>query len=135
MTTKEKTIQEQAREVAQELVNKEIDRKAIVNEITELREKFESLIEDGADSSYDVNNGIVFIQETVEYSVPNGLLQEISAKVKNPEKLSQELIEQKFNLNLKPTRKALKELRNSENPDLSSIVVQEEKSKVAIKTN
>ena len=72
MTTQEKTLNEQAREVAQKLVDLEITRKDVTNEMAELKEKFESLVEEGADSSYDLPQGQVFISNTIAYSVPDG---------------------------------------------------------------
>ena len=131
--TQEKTLNEQAREVAQKLVDLEITRKETVDEMAELKEKFEELVEEGADSSIDVNNGQVFISNTIAYSVPDGLKEEVVSKVKDASKLNPELIEQYFNTDLKLSRKAMKTLRNSSDPDLAQLVVQEEKSKVAIK--
>ena len=133
MTTQEKTLNEQARQVAQKLVDLEIDRKSIVDEMTELKEKFEELAEEGADSSIDVNNGQVFISNTIAYSVPDGLKEEVVSKVKDASKLNPELIEQYFNTDLKLSRKATNALRKSLDPDLAQLVVQEEKSKVTIK--
>lgn len=131
--TQEKTLNEQAREVAQKLVDLEITRKDVTNEMTELKEKFEELVEEGADSSIDVNNGQVFISNTIAYSVPDSLKEEVVSKVKDASKLNPELIEQYFNTDLKLSRKAMKTLRNSSDPDLAQLVVQEEKSKVVIK--
>ena len=133
MTTQEKTLNEQAREVAQKLVDLEITRKDVASEMSELKEKFYELVENGADSSIDVNNGQVFISNTITYSVPDGLKEEVVSKVKDASKLNPELIEQYFNTDLKLSRKATKALRNSSDPDLAQLVVQEEKSKVVIK--
>ena len=133
MTTQEKTLNEQAREVAQKLVDLEITRKDVISEMTELKEKFEELVEEGADSSYDLPQGQVFISNTIAYSVPDGLKEEVVSKVKDASKLNPELIEQYFNTDLKLSRKATKALRNSSDPDLAQLVVQEEKSKVSIK--
>lgn len=131
--TQEKTLNEQAREVAQKLVDLEITRKDVTSEMTELKEKFEELVEEGADSSIDVNNGQVFILNTIVYSVPDGLKEEVVSRVKDVSKLNPELIEQYFNTDLKLSRKATKALRDSSDPDLAQLVVQEEKSKVVIK--
>ena len=129
MTTKT----DEARTIASKLLNLEIDRKSIVDEQKSLKEQLMTLIDEGADSNYDFPQGLVFLSNTESFSVPDGLLAELDTKVKNPEKLSQELIDKYFNKKLAPTRRALKELRNSENPDLSSIVVQEEKQSIKIK--
>src|SRR5574344_2409157 len=116
-TTKEKTLSEQAREIAQKLVNLEIERKSIVDEVSELKEKFFELVEQGVDSTYDLPNGQVFISNTISYKIPDGLKQEVESRVKNPEKLSPELIKEYFDPDLKLSRKAMKTLRNSADPD------------------
>lgn len=131
MTTQTKT--EEARVVAQKLVNLELDRLAITEEQKQLKDELEILIENGADTTYDLPQGTVFVQESIKYEVSDGLKQEIEAKVKDNTKVSQELITKYFNQDLKPTRRALKEIRNSENPDLSQLVVQKPKSSIKIK--
>ena len=131
----EKTLSEQGREIAQKLVNLEIERKSIVDEVSELKEKFFELVEQGVDSTYDLPNGQVFISNTISYKIPDGLKQEVESKVKNPEKLSPELIKEYFNPDLKLSRKAMKTLRNSADPDLSKLVIQDEKAKLTIKVS
>lgn len=131
MTTQE--LNKEARELAQKLVDLEINRKDIMTEMSELKENFEQLVEDGADSSIDVNGGLVYIAETISYSVSDGLLEEIELKVRDITKISQELISTYFNKYLKLTKRGLKEIKNSENLDLSKLIVQKEKSSVKIK--
>ena len=133
MTTQEKTLNEQLREVAQKLVDLEINRKDIVSEMTELKENFEQLVEDGADASVDVNGGMVFIQDTIQYKIPEGLIQETEVKTKDASKLNPELLKQYFDPALKLSKSAVKALKNSSDVDLAKLVVQEEKSKVSIK--
>ena len=133
MTTQEKTLNEQLREVAQKLVDLEISRKDIMSEMSELKENFEQLVEDGADSSVDVNGGIVYIAETISYKIPDGLLEETEVKTKDASKLNPELLKQYFDPALKLSKSAVKALKNSSDVDLAKLVVQEEKSKVAIK--
>jgi len=133
MTTQEKTLNEQLREVAQKLVDLEINRKDIVSEMSELKENFEQLVEDGADASVDVNGGMVFIQDTIQYKIPEGLIQETEVKTKDASKLNPELLKQYFDPALKLSKSAVKALKNSSDVDLAKLVVQEEKSKVSIK--
>jgi hypothetical protein len=133
MTTQEKTLNEQLREVAQKLVDLEINRKDIVSEMTELKENFEQLVEEGSDTSVDVNGGMVFIQDTIQYKIPEGLIQETEVKTKDASKLNPELLKQYFDPALKLSKSAVKALKNSSDVDLAKLVVQEEKSKVSIK--
>lgn len=129
----EKTLNEQLREVAQKLVDLEINRKEIMSEMAELKENFEQLVEDGADSSVDVNGGIVYISETISYKIPDGLLEETEVKSKDASKLNPELLKQYFDPSLKLSKSAVKALKNNSDVDLAKLIVQEEKSKVAIK--
>lgn len=131
--TEEKTLNEQLREVAQKLVDLEINRKDIMSEMAELKENFEQLVEDGSDSSVDVNGGIVYIQESIQYKIPDGLLEETEVKSKDASKLNPELLKQYFDPALKLSKSAVKALKNSSDVDLAKLIVQEEKSKVAIK--
>ena len=133
MTTQEKTLNEQLREVAQKLVDLEINRKDIVDKMSELKENFEQLVEDGADSSIDVNGGLVYIAETIQYKIPEGLLEETEVKTKDASKLNPELLKQYFDPALKLSKSAVKALKNSTDVDLAKLVVQEEKSSVKIK--
>lgn len=133
MTTQEKTLNEQLREVAQKLVDLEISRKDIMSEMAELKENFEQLVEDGADSSIDVNGGLVYISETISYKIPEGLLEETEVKTKDASKLNPELLKQYFDPALKLSKSAVKALKNSSDVDLAKLVVQEEKSSVKIK--
>ena len=133
MTTQEKTLNEQLREVAQKLVDLEISRKDIMSEMAELKENFEQLVEDGADSSIDVNGGLVYVAETIQYKIPEGLLEETEVKSKNESKLNPELLKQYFDPALKLSKSAVKALKNSSDVDLAKLVVQEEKSSVKIK--
>ena len=134
MTMTEVDKQTHAREVAQRLINLELDRKTIVDEMSELKSELEFMIEnDNVDSSYDFNQGQVFLNNTISYKIPDGLQSEVESKVRDASKLNPELISQYFNGKLTISRKGLKTLRNSADPDLSKLVVQEEKSKVTIK--
>ena len=133
MTTQEKTLNEQLREVAQKLVDYEVERKFIADEMASLKCDFEQLVEDGADSSIDVNNGLVYISETIQYKIPEGLLEETEVKTKDASKLNPELLKQYFDPALKLSKSAVKALKNSSDVDLAKLIVQEEKSSVKIK--
>ena len=131
--TKEKTLNEQLREVAQKLVDYETERKFIVDEMAGLKCDFEQLVEEGADSSIDVNNGHVFIQESIQYKIPEGLIQETEVKTKDASKLNPEILKQYFDPALKLSKSAIKALKNSTDVDLAKLIVQDEKQSVKIK--
>lgn len=133
--TQEKTLNEQLREVAQKLVDYETERKFIIDEIASLKRDFEQLVEGGADSSIDVDNGRVYISETISHKIPDGLLEETEVKSKDTSKLNPELIKKYFDPALKLSKHAIKALKNSSDIDLAKLVIQEKKSSVKIKTS
>jgi hypothetical protein len=129
------TVQElnkEARELAQKLVNAEIDRLEIVETQKELKSQIELLIEQGADTSYDLAQGTVFVQCTESFSIPDGLKSETEVKSKDASKLNPELL-QYFSPDLKLSAKAKKALRNGEDETLKSIVDVVEKEKLVVK--
>ena len=132
MTTQEKTLNEQLREVAQKLVDLEINRKDIVDKMSELKENFEQLVEDGADSSIDVNGGLVYVAETIQYKIPEGLKEEILPHVKNPERLSQDIVEEFIKTSPSLNKKGVMAMHEG-NVDLANLIIQEEKLSVKIK--
>ena len=136
MTTEEITLCEKAKEIAQKLVNLESDRKSITDEQKDLKDELLELFqneEEHVETHIDVQNGLVYLDKSIKFSLPDGLLSEIQAKVKDPKKLSQDLIEESFKPDLKLTKEAKNELKNSENVDLAKLVVQEEKLSIKIK--
>jgi hypothetical protein len=130
MTTQD--LNKEARELAQKLVNLEINRLKIAEEQKELKLQIELLIEKGADSSYDLPQGSVFIQTTQSFQIPDGLKNETEIKSKDVSKLNPELLSY-FNSDLKLSAKAKKALRNEEDATLASIVDIIEKEKLVIK--
>ena len=130
MTTQE--LNKEARELAQKLVNTEIDRLELVEQQKELKSQIELLIEQGADTSYDCSNGSVFVQCTESFVIPDGLKLETEIKSKDASKLNPELLSY-FNPDLKLSAKAKKALRNGEDSTLASIVDIVEKEKLVVK--
>lgn len=129
------TIQElnkEARELAQKLVNYEIDRLEIVETQKELKSQIELLIEQGADTSYDCPQGSVFVQTSQKFQISDGLKNETEVTSKDASKLNPELLSY-FNPDLKLSAKAKKALRNEEDSTLASIVDIVEKEKLVVK--
>jgi phage shock protein A len=134
MTTQEKTLNEQLREVAQKLVDLEINRKDIVEQQKDLKAELEQLWEDNSEleTYLEVNQGMVYLDSKTKFSIPDGLKEEILPHVKNPEKLSQDIIEEFIQASPSLNKKGVKAMREG-NVDLAKLVVQEEKSSVKIK--
>ena len=125
-------LNKEARELAQKLVNTEIDRLELVEQQKELKSQIELLIEQGADTSYDCPNGSVFVQVSQTFQISDGLKNETEVKSKDASKLNPELLSY-FNPDLKLSAKAKKALRNEEDATLASIVDIVEKEKLVVK--
>ena len=122
----------EARELAQKLVNAEIERLEIVESQKELKSQIEILIEQGADTSYEFSTGTVSLATSQTFRIPDGLKNETEVKSKDASKLNPELLNY-FNPDLKLSAKAKKALRNGEDATLSSIVDIVEKEKLVVK--
>lgn len=134
MTTQEKTIVESAREIAQKLVDLELTRKDVVEQQKALKEELQNIWDEHeeVDTFFDVNQGTVYQDLKTKYSIPDGLSEEVFTKVKNPEKLSQEIIETYIKTSLSLNKKGVKAMREG-SPDLANLIVQDDVQKVAIK--
>jgi hypothetical protein len=134
MTTQEKTLNEQLREVAQKLVDLEIERKDIVGQQKDLKAELEQLWEENPelDTFFEVNKGMVYQDSTTKFNVPDGLKEEIFPQVKNPEKLSQDIIEEFIQASPSLNKKGVKAMREG-NVDLANLIVQTEKQSIKIK--
>ena len=131
--TETQTPTQEAREYAQQLVNLELDRLEIVDQQKELKSKIQFLIdEQGADASYDLQQGSVFVQASESFIVPDGIKSEAEIKSKDATRLNPELLSY-FNPDLKLSAKAKKALRNGEDSVLASIVDVQEKQKLVVK--
>jgi len=134
MTETTTTKQEEARQIAQKIIDIEVDKKNAQDEQKELKEFLMTLIqEENVDTHYDLNQGSVFVDTTIKYEIPDGLKEEIESKVKHPDKLSPELIEQYFKTDLKLNKAAMNALRNSSDIDLATLVVETEKETIKVK--
>ena len=125
-------LNKEARELAQKIVNNEIDRLELVEQQKELKSQIELLIEQGADTSYDCPNGSVFQDSTIKFSIPDGLKEEILPHVKNPEKLSQDIIEEFIKTSPSLNKKGVKAMHEG-NIDLENLIVQTKKLSIKIK--
>ena len=133
------TIQElnkKARELAQKLVDLEINRKDIVGQQKDLKAELEQLWEENSelDTFFEVNQGMVYQDSTTKFSVPDGMKEEIFPQVKNPEKLNQDIIEEFIQTSPSLNKKGIKAMREG-NVDLANLIVQTEKQSIKIKIN
>lgn len=133
------TIQElnkKARELAQKLVDLEINRKDIVGQQKDLKAELEQLWEENSelDTFFEVNQGMVYQDSTTKFSVPDGMKEEIFPQVKNPEKLNQDIIEEFIQASPSLNKKGIKAMREG-NVDLANLIVQTEKQSIKIKIN
>ena len=125
-------LTQEARELAQKLLNLELDRLELVEQQKELKSQIELLIEQGADTNYDLPQGSVFVQTSQTFQISDGLKNETEVKSKDASKLNPELLNY-FNPDLKLSAKAKKALRNGEDSTLASIIDVVEKEKLVVK--
>lgn len=134
MTTK--TINEQAREIAQKLVDLEISRKEKADELKEIKEEFMALLEEHpeADTYYDFNQGVVSLAQTTSFKIPDGLQQAVEPHSLKPDQLDPEIIKTFMDSSLKLNKQGIKAMKEGD-VDLSNLIVVEEKTKVVVKVS
>jgi len=132
MTTQ--TVVESARAIAQKIVLAQSEQKKFKDEVSVLKDELLELMNTNTaiDQYYDFNEGRVYLHTEDKYSVPSGLDQEVTAQVKDPTKLSQDLVESYLKNKLDLNKAGKKAIRNSEDPDLSSMIVVEQKQKIKV---
>ena len=125
---------EEAKEIAQQILDTEIERKEASDKLKELKEKLlEAVTENNIDRTFEFQQGFVTVTTEDKLVIPDGLKEEIIAKVKNPTKLSQDLIDEYFGTKLDLNKKGKMALREGEDPDLANMIVIEQKDKVIVK--
>lgn len=123
---------EEAREIARKLVELEKTRKETSDQIKALKEEFLSLvIENNIESTYEVQNGMVFLETSTKYVIADGLREELGVKSESPDKISQDFVEEFFVPDIKLSKKAKKAIKEDDT-DLLSVLVPEEKTSVKI---
>lgn len=123
---------DQARELARQLVSLEITRKETQDKQKALKDELLALIEDNAiETTFEFDNGLVYLDETISYKIADGLQEETEVTSKSPDKLDPEFIKKNFDAGLKLSKQAKKAIREG-NTDVLAVVVPETKQKIKI---
>lgn len=125
---------EEAKEIAKKLVELEVARKSATEQQKLLKDELMDLIKtNNIDSYFEFNDGIVFVDSTTSYKVADGLKEETEVTSKSPEKLSPDLLENYFTSDIKLNKQAKVAIQEGDT-DLLSLLYEETKEKIAIKT-
>ncbi len=132
MTTQ--TITEKATQLARKIVEAQSNQKKFKDEANILKEELLELMasNNAVDRAYDFDLGKVYYTVDKKYSIPTGLNEEVKPQVKDPTRLSQELVESYLKNKLDLNKAGKKAIRNSEDPDLSSMIVVDIKEKIKV---
>lgn len=125
---------DEAKEIAQKLVELELQRTEAVEQQKLLKDELLTLItENSIDSMFECQNGLVFLESKTNYKIADGLLDETEIKSKTPEKISDDFIETYFAPDVKLNKQAKKAIKDGDN-DLLAVLVPVEKNSIKIKT-
>ena len=128
------TINEDLRALASKMLDLEITRKEVSDELKTRKEEFLSLLEEHpeADTSYDFNQGTVALGNTTSFKIPDGLQQAVEPRSIKPDQLDPEIIKTFMDSNLKLNKQGIKAMKEGD-VDLANLIVVEEKVKVVIR--
>ena len=128
------TITQEAHALAQNLIVAQAELKALKDSVAIMKDELLQLMLDNetVDKFYEFNEGTVRLVSQDKYSLPDGLSEEVKPQVRNPEQLSQDVVEMYFKNKLDLNKAGKKAIANSEDPDLSSMVVVESVDKIKI---
>lgn len=125
---------EEIKEIAMEVLNAEIDRKEASDRLKEAKEKLiEAVNSENVDRTFQLQQGTVCVVTENKLKVPDGLVEEIENKVKNPKEISQDLIDEFFTTKLNLNKLGKATMLEGGNPDLESMIIVEPKDKVVVK--
>ena len=125
---------DEIKEIAKECLDAEIDRKEASDRLKEAKEKLiEAVNSENVDRTFQLQQGTVCIVTENKLKVPDGLVEEIENKVKNPNELSQDLIDEFFTTKLNLNKLGKATMLEGSNPDLESMIIVEPKDKVVVK--
>lgn len=125
---------DEAKEIAQKLVDLEIERKEIVKKQKELKANLLDILENNSiDSMFEFQNGICCLESKTTFKISDGFKQETKVTSKSPDKISPDFVETFFVPDLKLSKIAKKEILE-DNTDILSILVPEEKQNIKITT-
>ena len=125
---------DEIKEIAKECLDAEIDRKEASDRLKEAKEKLiEAVNSENVDRTFQLQQGTVCVVTENQFKVPDGLVEEIENKVKNPKELSQALIDEFFTTKLTLNKLGKATMLEGGNSDLESMIIVEPKDKVVVK--
>ena len=125
---------DEIKEIAKECLDAEIDRKEASDRLKEAKEKLiEAVNSENVDRIFQLQQGTVCVVTENKFKVPDGLVEEIENKVKNPNELSQDLIDDFFTTKLNLNKLGKATMLEGGNSDLESMIIVEPKDKVVVK--
>lgn len=125
---------DEIKEIAKECLDAEIDRKEASDRLKEAKEKLiEAVNSENVDRIFQLQQGTVCVVTENKFKVPDGLVEEIENKVKNPNELSQDLIDEFFTTKLNLNKFGKATMLEGGNSDLESMIIVEPKDKVVVK--
>lgn len=124
---------DEAKAIAEKLANLEVARKENADEQKLLKEQLQTLIlENNIDSMFECQNGLVYLDATTKYEIADGLKEEIEAKSKAPDRISDDFIESYFTSDVKLNKLARKAIQDGD-ADILSVINPVEKTSIKIK--
>lgn len=116
---------EEAKRIAEKLVELEITRKTACDEMKRLKEELLGMCESGTiETTFEVQNGLVYMDTKTTHKPADGLKEETMIKSKSPEKLSQDFIDFNFVPDLKLSKMAKKAISEGDSELLSVLSVE-----------
>ena len=124
---------DEAKEIAQKILELEKTRKSAVDDLKGLKEELLVLVtENSIENIFEFNGGIVFLEKSVTYKPADSFTSETEVKSKSND-ISDDFIEAYFNPDLKLNKHAKKALREGESDELLAVLVEEPKQSIKVK--
>lgn len=125
---------EDAKNIAQKLINLEVKRLDVVEEQKQLKDELMQIFsESEIDTTFEFNDGTVFLEFTESYKIPDGLKELLALKVTKPDKINPDLVEKYIEDGARLNKVGKKTLKESLDTDLASMIIVDEKEKIKVK--
>ena len=113
-------IYEKAKQIAHQLVLDEEKRVEYAEKVKDHKAQLLEIFENNSiDTIFEFNNGLVTLNETTQYVVPDGLKEATDVKVA---RVSENVIKEYFKGDIKLNASGKKALKKSEDPELASLI-------------
>lgn len=122
---------ESTKDLAEKLVELEVQRKTITDEQKLLKDELLQLMEENDERIIECQNGIVALDTTTTWKVSDGLEEATEVKSKDVKQLTPEFLETYFSPSLKLSKQAKRELKEG-NSELASCLYEDTKTKVKV---